>query len=63
MLICPHCGHEQSDISNGGDPGEWWNDQYIPDGYCYTNCETCRKEMVIEVEWEPTFKCILPEDI
>jgi len=59
---CPHCDKVQSDCTNGGDPGEWYHDQYIPDGDCETECTNCRREFVVRVDWTPTFTGITLED-
>lgn len=55
-IQCPHCDHIQSDAHNGGDPGEWWHDQYIPDGECEIECDACRKEFIVVISWEPNFR-------
>lgn len=59
---CPHCDAIQSDCTNGGDPGEWYNDKYLPDGDCETECESCRKAFVVRVSWTPCFEGMTKED-
>jgi hypothetical protein len=41
--ICPNCGKTESDCTNGGDPGPWWHNEYIPEGDCAIDCENCGK--------------------
>lgn len=53
--ICPHCEKVQSDCTNGGDHGEWWHNEFIPDGDCETECDGCRKPFVVRVDWTPRF--------
>ena len=60
--ICPHCGEIQSDMSNGGDPGEWWFSEYIPDGECETECDLCRKSFIVRIDWTPCFEGVFEED-
>lgn len=62
-IKCPHCGTTQSDAHNGGDPGPWWENQYIPDGDCEVECDTCRTEFVVRVHWSPSFEGISAEDV
>lgn len=54
-IKCPFCGTIQSDCTNGGDPGEWWNSSYIPDGQCDTKCDSCKKEFTVKCDWSPNF--------
>lgn len=54
-IECPHCGHVQADMHNGGDPGPWWNNEYIPDGELMHQCDYCQEEFIIEVSWDPNF--------
>lgn len=54
-IKCPHCEQTQSDYHNGGDPGPWWKNEYIPDGELTEGCDCCGKPFVIEVSWEPNF--------
>jgi len=53
---CPHCGKVQTDCTNGGDPREWWHDNYLPDGDCETECDGCRKQFIVRVSWSPSFE-------
>lgn len=53
---CPYCGAEQNDVGNGCDPGPWWEDDYFPNGDCDTECDSCGKSFVVEVEWTPSFE-------
>jgi len=53
--ICPYCGKEQSDHTNGGDPGEWWKSKYIPDGDLIVECDECHKDFDLNVEWTASF--------
>jgi hypothetical protein len=50
------------DNHNGGDPGEWWNDEYIPDGDCEHDCDSCGKEFIVRVSWSPSFEGITTEE-
>lgn len=52
-VICPHCDKEQSDITNGNDPGPWWNGQ---DDTFDLKCDGCNKEFILETNWCPTFE-------
>jgi hypothetical protein len=61
-INCPHCGTQQSDVHNGGDPGPWWNNAYLPDGDCDVECDECGKPFVVEVEWTPVFTAKLPDE-
>ena len=58
---CPHCEEVQSDMHNGGDPREWWNNEYVPDGNCETICDHCDKEFTVRVSWSPSFEPICGE--
>ncbi len=54
-IECPHCGVEQSDIHNGGDPGPWWSTHCIPDGEVEHECDDCSKSFIVDCDWTPTF--------
>ena len=61
-IICPHCNATQSDCHNGGDPGDWWGDQYMPDGDCEVECDSCDKPFIVVVSWTPSFEGKMPEE-
>lgn len=60
-IECPHCYKDQDDCTNGGDPGEWWENQYIPDGLLETECDGCGEKIEIIISWNPSFEAVKPE--
>ena len=63
-IICPYCGAEQSDCTNGFDAGPWWGDEYTRSsdstGECPTECDACDKPFTVMVVMEPTFAGVMP---
>ena len=61
--VCPHCEKELLDMHNGSDPGEWWNNEYIPDGDLVVECDHCHEKFTLYVEWEAYFtSCKIGEE-
>ena len=55
-INCPHCEAVQMDCHNGGDPGEWWHTDNIPEGEVRINCDHCNNEFIVVCNWEPNFE-------
>ena len=61
-IICTNCGEVQSDCTNGGDPGPWWGNDFIPDGEVEHDCYSCDKPFIVVVDWTPSFSARKVED-
>lgn len=53
FVICPYCQHEQSDCTNGGNPGPWWNGE---DDSFEVICGSCKQKFVLDTYWYPRFE-------
>ena len=61
-MNCPYCGDRVSDACNGGDPGDWWDDEHFPDGECEAECDNCSKTFRVIIDWCPSFEAEKMED-
>jgi hypothetical protein len=61
-VVCPHCGEELLDMHNGSDPGEWWENQYIPEGELDVECDHCKGKFRLLIEWVSYFTSVVVND-